>query len=352
MDRPVRTIRVFLVEDSITLRTALVQQIARDPALSMVGESSHPQEGQGRLLLLKPDVLVVESALFLPGGAGPLRALLQKQPMPVIAMGAEAWHESEMLRAGALCFLRKPRLAAAEDLNRFCGDVIQKIKIADHSTVARRRRTMAGDGVGYEWGSVGGRPFGGLVALGASTGGTQSTAQILRQLPADFPGMVIVQHMPPDFTRMYAESMDRECRMRVREARDGDEVRQGLVLIAPGDLQTRVKAQAGGGYLVQCAPGEKVSGHRPSVDVLFSSVAASAGAHAVGVILTGMGADGARGLLEMRRQGAYTLGQDEHSSVVYGMPREAFVMGAVVRQAGLEQIARLLMDYVKTHHRG
>lgn len=140
--------------------------------------------------------------------------------------------------------------------------------------------------------------------------------------------------------------------MRVREARDGDEVRQGLVLIAPGDLQTRVKAQAGGGYLVQCAPGEKVSGHRPSVDVLFSSVAASAGAHAVGVILTGMGADGARGLLEMRRQGAYTLGQDEHSSVVYGMPREAFVMGAVVRQAGLEQIARLLMDYVKTHHRG
>ncbi|MDR1157887.1 MAG: chemotaxis-specific protein-glutamate methyltransferase CheB [Oscillospiraceae bacterium] len=347
-----RTIRVFLVEDSITLRAALAQQIAREPALSVMGESSHPQEGQGRMLLLKPDVLVVESALFLPGGTGALRALLQKQPTPVIAMGADAWHENEMLRAGALCFLHKPSLSTSEDLNRFCGDVIQKIKIADHSTIARRRRAMAGDGAGCETGSVKGRPFGGIVALGASTGGTQSTAQILRQLPADFPGMVIVQHMPPDFTRMYAESMDRECRMHVREARDGDEVRQGLVLIAPGDLQTRVRAQAGGGYLVQCAPGEKVSGHRPSVDVLFSSVAASAGANAVGVILTGMGADGAQGLLEMRRRGAYTLGQDEHSSVVYGMPRKAFEMGAVVRQASLEQIAHLLLDSAKTLRRG
>ncbi|MDR0381176.1 MAG: chemotaxis-specific protein-glutamate methyltransferase CheB [Oscillospiraceae bacterium] len=347
-----RTIRVFLMEDSITLRTALAQRMARDQALSVVGETSHPYEGQGRLLLLKPDVLVIESALFLPGGTGALRVLLQKQPMPVIAMGADARHESEMIRAGALCFLHKPNLSTTADLNRFCGDVIQKVKIADYSTLARRRRAMAGDGAGHAVGSIGGHQFGGLVALGASTGGTQSTAQILRQLPADFPGMVIVQHMPPDFTRMYAESMDRECRMHVREARDGDEVRQGLVLIAPGDMQTRVKAQAGGGYIVQCAPGEKVSGHRPSVDVLFSSVAACAGAGAVGVILTGMGADGARGLLEMRRRGAYTLGQDEHSCVVYGMPRKAFEMGAVVRQASLEQIAHLLTDYIKTFRRG
>ena len=188
--------------------------------------------------------------------------------------------------------------------------------------------------------------FDGVVALGASTGGTKSTAWILQALPGDFPGVVIVQHMPHTFTRLYAESLDKECAMRVREARDGDQVRRGHVLIAPGEAHMRLTKHVSGGYGVSCAPGPKINGHCPSVDELFFSVARVAGANAVGVILTGMGSDGALGLCEMRRQGAYTIGQDEKTSIVYGMPKEAFDKGGVSKQAPLEQIPELLIDYV------
>jgi len=182
-----------------------------------------------------------------------------------------------------------------------------------------------------------------VVALGASTGGTQSTARILHRLPPDFPGIVIVQHMPEIFTRLYADNLDKECAMTVREAKDGSPVLRGHVLIAPGDAHMRLIRHVSGGYAVSCTAGPKVSGHRPSVDELFFSAARVAGAHAVGVILTGMGMDGALGLCEMRRCGAYTIGQDESTCVVYGMPKEAFDRGGVVRQAPLDLIPELLL---------
>jgi len=189
-----------------------------------------------------------------------------------------------------------------------------------------------------------------VIAIGASTGGTQSTAKILRVLPRDFPGIVVTQHMPKDFTRLYAETLDAECALTVREAKDGDAVRPGLALIAPGDAHMRLTRHVGGGYAVSCAIGPKVNGHRPSVDELFFSVARTAGADAVGVILTGMGMDGALGLCEMRRCGAYTIGQDKSTCVVYGMPKEAFERGGVVRQSPLGDIAGLLIHYVKMHN--
>lgn len=181
-----------------------------------------------------------------------------------------------------------------------------------------------------------------VIAIGASTGGTEATLSVLKNLPADMPGIVVTQHMPEGFTKMYAERLNRICKMEVREAKSGDQIRPGLVLLAPGGKQMRV-VRLGAGYAVNCVAGEKVSGHMPSVDVLFDSVSNVVRDKAIGIILTGMGADGAMGLLRMRKSGAYTIGQDRESCVVYGMPMEAYKIGAVTKQAALQDIPQLLI---------
>ena len=187
-----------------------------------------------------------------------------------------------------------------------------------------------------------------LIAMGASTGGTEALLAVLKELPGNLPPIVITQHMPPVFTEMYAERLDRLCAMEVREAKDGDALYPGLCLIAPGGLQMRVHRDVLGAR-VSCKEEDKVSGHCPSVDVLFHSVAEEYKASAVGILLTGMGKDGARGLLAMHEQGAYTLGQDEKSSVVYGMPMEAYKLGAVSQQGNLQQIAQYLLQKIRFH---
>lgn len=185
-----------------------------------------------------------------------------------------------------------------------------------------------------------------IIAIGASTGGTEATAQVLEKLPANIPGIVIVQHMPAGFTRMYAERLDKNTALNVSEAKDGDRVKRGSVLIAEGGKHMRL-AKDIHGYFVKCSSGERVNGHCPSVGVLFSSVAHTAGADAIGVILTGMGSDGAEGLLEMRKAGAYTIGQDKNSCVVYGMPMVAYEKGAVARQAPLSAIPGIILSKLK-----
>lgn len=187
-----------------------------------------------------------------------------------------------------------------------------------------------------------------LIAMGASTGGTEALLAVLKELPGNLPPIVITQHMPPVFTEMYAERLDRLCAMEVREAKDGDELYPGLCLIAPGGLQMRVHRDVLGAR-VSCKEEDKVSGHCPSVDVLFHSVAETYKASAIGILLTGMGKDGAKGLLAMHEQGAYTLGQDEKSSVVYGMPMEAYKLGAVSQQGNLQQIAQYLLQRILFH---
>ena len=182
-----------------------------------------------------------------------------------------------------------------------------------------------------------------IIAMGASTGGTEALLAILEKLPGNLPPIVITQHMPPIFTNMYAERLNRICKMEVREAKDQDKLYPGLCLIAPGGLQMQVVKDRDG-LKVSCTEGEKISGHCPSIDYLFSSVAKECGEHAVGILLTGMGRDGAQGLLSMHEKGAYTLGQDEQSSVVYGMPMEAYKLGAVDTQGNLAQIANYLLD--------
>jgi two-component system chemotaxis response regulator CheB len=185
-----------------------------------------------------------------------------------------------------------------------------------------------------------------LVGLGASTGGTEATLEVMKRLPADSPATVIVQHMPTGFTRIYAERLNRLCPMEVREAKDGDELHRGLALVAPADLQCRVK-RAGCKYIVSCQPGEKISGHRPSVDALFQSMEENVIGEMVGIIMTGMGQDGAAGLLAMRQKGAFTIGQDKESCVVYGMPGVAHDIGAVQVQASCENIAGVLLRHLK-----
>ena len=187
-----------------------------------------------------------------------------------------------------------------------------------------------------------------VIGLGASTGGTEAALKVLRQLPADIPGMVLVQHMPAGFTKMYADRLNKLCQMQVREAKDGDKVERGTVLVAPADLQIRMQRDGAGNYTVSCKPGEKVSGHRPSVDSLFLSMAQVVRHQMVGIIMTGMGRDGAEGLLAMRKQGAFTIGQDRESSVVYGMPMVAYDIGAVQVQASCDNIASVLLRHLQT----
>ena len=184
-----------------------------------------------------------------------------------------------------------------------------------------------------------------VIAIGASTGGTEAILKVIQKLPRETPGIVVVQHMPEGFTAMYAERLNKICQMDVKEAEDGDKIRRGLVLIARGDLHMEV-AGPPGAYRVVLTKGEKVSGHRPSVDVLFESVAKVVKKNAIGIILTGMGKDGAQGLLKMRENGAFTIGQDEQSSVVYGMPMVAFQSGAVEKQSSCDNISGVLMDYL------
>ena len=184
-----------------------------------------------------------------------------------------------------------------------------------------------------------------VIAIGASTGGTEAILKVIQKLPRETPGIVVVQHMPEGFTAMYADRLNKICQMDVKEAEDGDKIRRGLVLIARGDLHMEV-AGPPGAYRVVLTKGEKVSGHRPSVDVLFESVAKVVKKNAIGIILTGMGKDGAQGLLKMRENGAFTIGQDEQSSVVYGMPMVAFQSGAVEKQSSCDNISGVLMDYL------
>lgn len=231
---------------------------------------------------------------------------------------------AEMITRSDADFINEPR--ALENL------LSTKIKsaYAKYNTDASRL-------IKHEFGA-----FNKIIAIGSSTGGTETVLEILKDLPADAPPVLIVQHMPPVFTRLYAERLHGICKMSVWEAHNGDTLKRGLALLAPGDLQMTLEAKDGG-YRVRCSPGEKESGHCPSVDVLFRSVAA-VGAKAVGVILTGMGKDGALGLLEMRRNGAMTFGQDEESCVVYGMPMEAYEIGAVAKQLPAGEMARAIME--------
>lgn len=329
-------IRVLIVDDSSVVRRMCSRILSEAEGIEVVGTAPDPYVARDLIVKLKPDVMTLDVEMPRMDGITFLRKLMKHYPMPVIvvstltAKGGEV--ALEAMSAGAVDVVCKPSNDNA--LTDMATALVDAVRSAWHAR-GRLNRPLPTKQVEHVQRTIAASPSTlSLIAIGASTGGTAAIESILQAMPADTPGMVMVQHMPAFFTRSFADRLGKMCRVRVREAQDGELVEPGLALLAPGDRQMVVR-QSPRGFMVSVLDGPRVSGHRPSVDVLFRSVARAAGSKALGVILTGMGADGAQGMVEMRKAGAKTLGQDEESSVVYGMPKVAFELGAVERQVPL-----------------
>ena len=347
-----KKIRVLVVDDSILARKLIMDGLNKDPDIEVVGFAINAVDAKTKAAQLKPDVMTLD--VQMPGMTGMdfLKKFLPENPLPVVLCSSLNLGVFDALSAGAVDFVRKPDGTQSNEV--FLATLAQKVHVASQARVQRY-----GGGSGYQNRAAANAPttmapppLGAsvsnniIIGLGASTGGTEATLEVLKRLPEDIPGMVITQHMPTGFTKMYADRLNRICKMEVREAQDGDEIKRGLALIAPADLQMRV-VRAPRGYCVSCKPGEKISGHRPSVDALFHSMAENVQWKMLGIIMTGMGADGAKGLLAMRKKGAFTIGQDKESCVVYGMPGVAYDIGAVMQQASCKDIAGVLLRHLK-----
>ncbi len=328
--------RVLVVDDSATMRRLIAHTLSADPRIEVVGEAADAREARAAIKALNPDVLTLDIEMPDMNGLDFLERIMRLRPTPVIMVstqtqaGAEATLEA--LALGAVDCVAK---SASAGVHAFDG-LAAKVRAAHHARLrplADRAPPAPPPAVRASY-----HDDGRLVALGASTGGVEALIEVLRHWPANGPPTVVVQHMPPGFTTNFAARLDRICAAHVSEAVDGEPLRQGQVRLAPGGGAHLELAGAAGAPYCRLRGGELVNGHRPSVDVLFASVARVAGAHALGAIMTGMGRDGAAGLRAMRDAGGDTLGQDEASSVIYGMPKVAFETGAVARQLPLERI--------------
>lgn len=335
-----RKIRVLVVDDSIFFREVIARGIETDPAIEVVARAADPFEARDKIIEYEPDVMTCDVEMPKMNGIEFIRRLLPQHAIPVIVISNVSSAVFDAMNAGAVDFVSKPEIQSENYLEKFLFEVISKIKIAANAKISRSNLP---DVANYSSGRINTEK---IIAIGASTGGTEAIYKVLRCLPADMPGILIVQHIPPVFSNMFAQRLDGQTKLEVREAKPGDWLESGKVLIAPGDKHMKIK-KVGERYKVETFQGEKVNGHCPSVDVLFESVAKEAGSSAVGIILTGMGYDGARGLLAMRRKGARTIGQDEQSCVVYGMPKVAFELGAVEKQASLLNIPQVLLSMLK-----
>lgn len=330
-----KKVRVLVVDDSLFARTFISSEIAKDTAIEVVGVASDTREAEEKIRALEPDVMTLDVEMPGMNGIEFVKKIMPLYPLPVIVVSYVNSRVFDALQAGAVDFVSKPS-ETAEGNAAFISELIVKIKIASIARVGRHKRAAQRQSANV---SLPENANGHIIALGASTGGTEATARILGALRDDLPGIVIVQHMPPVFTKLYAERLNNSTRLAVKEAEDGDVLRPGSAIVAAGDYHMTVEKYAGG-YRVRCKKGDKVSGHCPSVDVLFDSVAQSAGNKALGILLTGMGADGANGLLRMRKAGASTIGQNKETCVVYGMPMVAMELGAVEKELPLLSIAQ------------
>ena len=350
-------VRVLIVDDSATVRQTLASVLESDPQIEVIGVASDPFVAARRIRDEIPDVITLDVEMPRMDGITFLRKIMAQHPLPVVMCSSlvEAGSETllQALEAGAVDVILKPRMGVAEHLLESRIRICDAVKAAASARVAGARRPpvalshapqepsrkLTADAMlPPPDGRAMARTTETVVCIGASTGGTEALREVLEALPADSPGIVIVQHMPEKFTASFAKRLDSLCAVSVKEAEDGDTVLRGRVLIAPGNKHTLLE-RSGARYYVSVKDGPLVSRHRPSVDVLFRSAARSAGSNAVAVIMTGMGDDGARGMEEMKNAGAMTLAQDEATSVVFGMPKEAIARGCVDRIAPLQALA-------------
>jgi two-component system, chemotaxis family, protein-glutamate methylesterase/glutaminase len=354
--RPLRNgepLNVLVVDDSAVVRQVMPTILSRDPTLN-VTVAADPFIAMQKMQRLRPDVIVLDLEMPRMDGLTFLRKIMHEDPLPVIVCSALAVRGTETafraLEEGAVEVVAKPRLGVREFLEESAIILIDAIHAAAEAALRplRSARAEAAPRLSADAVLPATRKSGlrfttdKIIAIGASTGGTEALQTILEQMPADGPAIVIVQHMPEIFTRAFADRLDKLCPIEVKEAASGDRVHAGRALIAPGNRHTLLR-RSGAHYSVEVIDGPLVSRHRPSVDVLFRSAAQAAGANAIGAILTGMGSDGAEGLLEMKRAGASTIAQDEKSCVVFGMPKEAIARGAVDEVVRLDRIPDALL---------
>ncbi len=342
-------IKVMVVDDSAVVRQVTAALLENHPEIELIGAAADPILATEKMKRQWPDVLLLDIEMPRMDGITFLRKIMSERPTPVVICStlAESGAQTtvEALAAGAVSVIAKPRIGLKQFMADSAGELVQALKDAARANVSRlaaRSRTLPEAPVKHnadiilapDGGSAMKQTTERVVAIGTSTGGTQALEAVLGGLPRVCPGIVIVQHMPEKFTAAFAARLNAICRIEVREAQSNDRVIQGRALIAPGGRHMLLR-RSGAQYFVEIVDGPPVSRHRPSVDVLFRSVARSAGANALGIIMTGMGDDGAAGLLEMRAAGARTVAQDEHSCVVYGMPKEAVKRGAVEKTVPL-----------------
>jgi two-component system chemotaxis response regulator CheB len=358
---PVKT-RVVVVDDSALVRSLLAEIINRQSDMQCIGTAADPLVAREMIRNLNPDVITLDVEMPRMDGIDFLSKLMRLRPMPVVMVSTLTERGADVtlraLELGAIDFVAKPKIGVADGLRLLAEDITEKIRIASKAHLARPSAAAAA-AAAPSHGTAPVRPAASgstsigrlstekLIFIGASTGGTEATREVLTALPADCPAVLITQHMPPGFTKSYAARLDGLCRIRVAEARDGERILPGHAYLAPGGRHLSVE-RSGANYVARVQDGEPVNRHKPSVEVLFKSAARIAGPNALGIMLTGMGADGAKAMKEMRDAGSYNLVQDEATCVVFGMPREAIAAGAANEVLPLPQIAARLIERLRS----
>lgn len=349
--------RVIVVDDSALVRSLLGEIINRQPDMECIGAAADPLVAREMIRNLNPDVITLDVEMPRMDGIDFLSKLMRLRPMPVVMVSTLTERGAEVtmkaLELGAIDFVAKPKIGVADGLRLLAEDITDKVRIASKAQIRKASPTPpAGSAASAARpaapvASIGRLSTEKIIFIGASTGGTEATKEVLINLPPDSPAVMITQHMPPGFTKSYAARLDGLCKIRVAEARDGERVLPGHAYIAPGGFHLSVE-RSGANYIARVQDGEPVNRHKPSVEVLFKSAARVVGPNALGIMLTGMGADGARAMKELRDAGSYNYVQDEASCVVFGMPREAINAGAAHEVLPLTQIAPSLIERLRS----
>lgn len=338
--------KVLIVDDSALIRKLLTEIIGSQADFQVVGAAPDPYVAREMIRQFNPDVLTLDVEMPRMDGLEFLEKLMRLRPLPVVMISSLTERGADVtlraLELGAVDFISKPKLGIADGLQEYAEEITAKIRTAAQANL-RGRRVPGNHAVAVTARHSTFSSSEKIICIGSSTGGTEALKEVLSQMPADAPGIVIAQHMPPGFTRTFAERLNKLCAMTVKEAEGNERILPGHVFLAPGNQHLLIK-RSGVNYITELSDSPPVNRHRPSVDVLFQSAALCAGGNALAAILTGMGKDGAQGMLEMKRAGSYTLAQNEETCVVYGMPREAVSIGAVSAILPLEEIAAALLE--------